>query len=56
MDEMREMLEREDVTGVYWYSTHRYENVWPSSSLCEVDAGTQTVKLTELGEYWKSIK
>lgn len=60
MDECREMLRRgEDggVLGVYWFATHPTPVVdWPNACLCTIDDEAESVSLTPLGEYWKSLR
>ena len=58
MDECREMLRRGEnggVVGVYWFATH-LDTLWPNARLCTIDLNVETVALTALGEYWKSLR
>lgn len=58
MDECRDLLRRgEDggCVGVYWFATH-LDTLWPNARLCTIDEAAESVALTPLGEYWKSLR
>lgn len=47
---------RNGAMGVYWFAGYDY-GLWPNCALCEVDPGKlQTMRLTPLGQHWKSLQ
>lgn len=58
MDLAREMLETDSrVVGVAWFCANDGpENPFPNSSLSLYDPDTDSMRLTPLGEYWKSLR
>ena len=59
MDECATMLRRKEVAGMAWASAYLAAAggvPWQHYPLCVLDTETQTVTLTELGRYWKTLQ
>lgn len=56
MDVARHMLSDGKIKGAYWFYAF-YTGWWPNCCLCEVDPSkTETMRLTDLGKHWVSLR
>jgi hypothetical protein len=59
MNRMHDLYKAGKIKGCFWFAALKSEwggISWPNCALCVADQATQTVRLTELGEHWMSLK